>query len=110
MIILLGFPKSGTTSFHKMFLKLGYNSYHWTKDKKYIGTMIHTNKVNKNKLLNDFGDNDVITQMDVCIDEHNSYWPQLTDYERLYYENPNAVFILNTRNPKGLLSSFKRWG
>ena len=108
MIILLGFPKSGTTSFHELFRNLGFNSYHWKKQNNYIGTMIYKNKNNNKPLLNDFIENDVITQMDVCIDYINAYWPQIIDYKRLYNENPDSIFILNKRDPEKLLSSFKR--
>lgn len=110
MIILLGFPKSGTCSFQKLFIELGYNSYHWTREGEYIGTMIHKNKQMNKLLLNDFINTDVITQMDVCIDKNNAYWPQISDYEQLYNENPNAIFILNKRDPTKLLLSFKMWG
>jgi hypothetical protein len=109
MIILIGLPKSGTSSFQKLFSDLCYNSYHWKKEDKYIGTMIYENKKKNKPLLNDFLDTDVITQMDVCIDKNNAYWPQIVDYKQLYYENQNAIFILNKRNPKTLLSSFKKW-
>jgi hypothetical protein len=109
MIILLGFPKSGTSSFQKLFINLGYNSYHWTKVDKYIGTMIYKNKKMNKPLLNDFLDTDVITQMDVCIDEKNAYWPQITDFAQLYNENPDSIFILNKRDPMKLLLSFKKW-
>ena len=67
MIILLGFPKSGTSSFHYLFKTLGYKSYHWKKNNKYIGIMIKKNKLNNKPLLNDFSENDVINQIDVCI-------------------------------------------
>ena len=109
MIILIGFPKSGTTSFHKLFLELGYKSYHHVKEKSFIGTMIKNNKNNNKPLLNDFLETDVITQLDVCVDKVNAYWPQITDYERLYNENPESIFILNKRDPEKLLYSFKRW-
>jgi hypothetical protein len=109
MIILLGFPKSGSTSFQKLFTDLGYNSYHHNKNNKYIGTIIKNNKINNKPLLSNFNKNDVITQMDVCIDKNNAYWPQLIDYKQLYYENIDSIFILNKRNPQNLLSSFKRW-
>jgi len=36
MIILLGFPKSGTASFQKLFIELGYKSYHWPTEYEYI--------------------------------------------------------------------------
>jgi hypothetical protein len=109
MIILIGLPKSGTTSFHKLFLKLGYNSYHWKKNKRYIGILIKRNKNNNKPLLNDFKNTDVITQMDICISYNKAYWPQITDFEQLYYENPEAIFILNKRKPENLLLSFKKW-
>ena len=44
MIILLGMPKSGTSSFQELFTILGYNSYHWEKEGEYIGKMIENNK------------------------------------------------------------------
>lgn len=111
MIILLGFPKSGTSSFQKLFTDLGYKSYHHIKNRKYIGTLIKNNKYKyKNKpLLSDFNKNDCITQMDVCIDENNAYWSQIIDYKQIYSENSESIFILNKRNPIKLLSSFSRW-
>jgi hypothetical protein len=109
MIVLLGFPKSGTTSFQVLFKTLGYKSYHWRKGNQFIGTMIHNNKKSNKPLLHDFLETDVITQMDVCTNENNAYWPQLTDYKQLYYENKNTIFILNKRDPVKILNSFKSW-
>jgi len=109
MIILLGLPKSGTSSFQSLFSKLNYKSYHWVKDKKYIGTMIKINKLLKKPLLSDFKKNDVITQMDICINKKHCYWPQITDFKQIYNENQNAIFILNKRDPEKVLKSFKKW-
>lgn len=109
MIIIVGFPKSGTSSFQKLFVDLGYNSYHWKKEEQYIGIMIKNNKANNKPLLNDFLDTDVITEMNICEDENNAYWPQIIDYEQLYNENSDSIFILNKRDPEKILSSFKRW-
>jgi hypothetical protein len=109
MILLIGLPKSGTTSFQYLFKSLGYKSYHWKKDNKFIGMMIRANMVNKKPLLCDFSNHDAITQMDVCVSKENSYWPQIENYKQLYEENPDSIFILNKRDPKNLLSSFKRW-
>ena len=36
MIILVGFPKSGTSSFQKLITELGYNSYHFSRVKMNI--------------------------------------------------------------------------
>jgi hypothetical protein len=109
MIILLGFPKSGTTSFQKLFTMLGYTSYHQIKGDKFIALMIRENKKMNKPLLSDFLKTDVITQMDVCYDTSQSYWPQIVDYKQIYDENSDAIFILNKRNPQKLLESFKHW-
>lgn len=109
MILLVGLPKSGTSSFQKLFLDLGYKSYHWKRGEDLIGMMMKNNKINNKPLLCDFLDTDVITEMNVCIDKDRAYWPQIIDYERLYNENPNSIFILNKRDPEKVLSSFKRW-
>ena len=107
MIILLGFPKSGTTSFHELFKKLGFKSYHWVKRNRYIGIIIRNNKLNSLPLLNGFKANECITQMDVCISPERCYWPNITDFKQIYFENKDSVFILNKRNPEKLLQSMK---
>ena len=109
MIILIGLPKSGTTSFNELFTRLGYRTYHWKKGHEYIGTMVRQNKERNRPLLEGFGKDDCITQMDVCISKEHCYWPQIVDYEQLYRENPDAIFILNKRDPDKVLSSFKKW-
>ena len=40
------------------------------------------------------------TQMDVCVGKDNCYWPQIVDYKQIINENPDAIFILNKRNPE----------
>lgn len=109
MIVLLGLPKSGTSSFQSLFTQLGYNSYHQLIKDKYIGDLIKKNKMTNIPLLSHFKKDDCITQLDVCISKTHCYWPQIIDYEQLYRENPDAIFILNKRNPEHLLTSFKRW-
>jgi hypothetical protein len=112
MIILLGFPKSGTTSFHTLFKKLGYKSYHqhFESKKVFIAKLIKDNKRKKKPLLGFIKNkNACLTQLDVCHSHKRSYWPQLVDYEQLYNENKESIFILNKRNPEDLLDSFKKW-
>ena len=109
MIILVGFPKSGTSSFQTLFIKLGYKSAHWKYNKNYIGNIIKYNKYNNKPLLSGLKSLDCITQMDICISNKDSYWPQLLDYKQLYYENKNSIFILNKRSPEKILLSMKRW-
>lgn len=109
MIILIGLPKSGTTSFQALFEKLNYKSYHQKIGKTFIGMIIKHNKLRRIPLLTGFNKSWCITQMDVCNSINECYWPQITDYQQLYYENPDAVFILNKRDPHEILKSFKKW-
>lgn len=109
MILIVGLPKSGTTSFTKLFSNAGYNTVHWKISQGYIGKIIQQNKINNKPLLTGLTKFDCITQMDVCIDHDHAYWPQVSDYKDLYYQNPDAIFILNKRDPSKVLSSFKRW-
>jgi hypothetical protein len=123
-IILLGFPKSGTSSFQKLFCMLGYKSIHWNIDTKYMGTkymgtkymgtqyigaIIEKNKKNKLPLLASLEQYDCITQLDVCISPELCYWAQLVDYKQLYEENKDCIFILNKRDPADIVNSFSRW-
>lgn len=115
MIILLGFPKSGTTSFTWLFSRLGLKSYHWVfrSDSDFIGNWIRKMKHQKKKLLSfipkEFQDSCAVTQMDICMNDKDAYWPQLVDFEQLYKEYPNAIFILNMRDTKDILGSMKKW-
>jgi hypothetical protein len=108
MILLIGFPKSGTSSFQVLFKNCGYKTFHWKYNDNYIGTIIKNNKQNKRLLLYGLEHVDCITQMDVCMSANDCYWPQIIDYKQLYCENKNAMFILNKREPNDLLRSFKK--
>ena len=111
MIILLGLPKSGTTSFTMLLndLKICNKVYHWRKDKEYIGKIINDNKLKNKPLLDGFTKNDCITQFDVCLSKELNFWPQIHDFKQLYYENPDSIFILNKRDPNKIFKSFKKW-
>lgn len=111
MIILLGFPKSGTRSFTSLFENLGtcQNVYHWKKNDVHVGKIINDNKKEKKPLLDGFEENDCLTQLDVCSSEDLNFWPQITDFKKLYSENPTAIFILNKREPEKVFTSFQKW-
>ena len=113
MIVLLGFPKSGTVSFNKLFLDLGYKSYHWKYNDIFIADIIKKNiKENKNILSfipKSEYEISALTQIEVCMNKSKFYWPQITDFKKIYRENRNAIFILNKRSPDKLIESLKRW-
>ncbi len=111
MTILLGFPKSGTTSFHNLFKSIGIESYHQNYRRAIIACEIYKNYRRQKPLfcfikrLN----NTAITQLDICHSNTKNLWPQITLYEEIYTQYKDSIFILNTRNPENILSSFKRW-
>jgi hypothetical protein len=118
MILLLGFNKSGTTSFQYLFKKLGYESHHFFftihGEESFLVSDLMRYTYNHNIPLLSFipqhlHDNIAITQMDACFSNENNFWPQITHYQQLHRENPNALFILNRRDPQNLLQSFKNW-
>jgi len=118
MILLLGFNKSGTTSFQYLFKKLGYESHHFFLtlngiESYLISDLMRDNQKNNLPLLNFIPEhlqkNTCLTQMDACFSNENNFWPQITHYQQLYRENPNALFILNKRDSQNLLQSFKNW-
>jgi hypothetical protein len=120
MIILLGFIKTGSSSFQHLFNKLGLNTIQWyippynNKNIKttntFIGHIIKQNKANDLPLLTGLTNYGGITQIDVCLSEELNYWPQVKDYEQLYNENKDAIFILNYRQPEKILNSILKWG
>jgi len=110
MIILLGLPKSGTTSFQKLFSNLGYKSiHHMYENNKFVGSKMKWNLLNNRPLLKSFENYDCITQMDVCLSHIHCFWPQITHYKQIYEENPDSIFILNKRNIDKIVLSFQKW-
>jgi hypothetical protein len=112
MIILLGFSKSGTSSFYSLFKKLGFNVYHRSYPynenlHEVFGMIIKNNKANKKPLLYGIAEDACLTELNICASPTHAYWPQFVDYKQLYYENPGSLFILNKRNTRNLLVSFK---
>lgn len=111
MIILLGFSKTGTSSFFHLFKTLGFNAYHrGYNDGSNIGVfamIIKKNKIEKKPLLEGIPKDACMTELNICASSTYSYWPQIIDYKQLYYENPDCLFILNKRDPRNLLTSFK---
>jgi len=111
LIILLGFPKSGTTSLGLFFKHLGYNVIgHTTKTNRFVGMKIKDNYINGRVLLDGIVDpqqKNILTQLDCCYSNDIVSWPQIELYEHIYNQNKNALFILNKRNPNSILKSFK---
>lgn len=117
LVLLLGFPKSGTSSFNDLFKSLKFKTYHQIFDHTHdIGAMIQSNYNQNKRLLCFLDDKKHENYSHVCItqmDSHHKllgFFPQNTHLSQIYDENPDAIFILNVRDPLELLNSMRNWG
>ena len=98
-VFVIGLPKTGTTSLHEFFKCGGRSSAHWKCiGKRRCGECIEYNVRRGRPPLQDCGDFDVYTQIDVDADRnHSCYFPQVDALATLYRHYPGATYILNTR-------------
>jgi Sulfotransferase domain len=128
-IIVVGQPKSGTSSVTSFFTKQdrktkfrachfacaipvdanGYGTYNNKTVGRYMGVCMAEAKQKKLPLIKTCGDYDMIGQMDFSKPTH-CHLPQVTMLQELHEEHPDATFILNLRNVHHWSSSVTRWG
>lgn len=109
--IVIGFPKSGTTTIHVASKRSGLKSAHQIVGAGVrCGQLIYRRYLNGEDPLADFGGFDILSQMDICRHRSN-FWPNLDIPLLLTIRkyHPNCVFILNLREPSAIVSSITRW-
>jgi hypothetical protein len=110
--MVIGFPKSGTTTIHRACRRSGLRSAHWKIPAGYCGQLIYESFEAGRDPLEKLLEYDVVSQADVCLPGVANYWPNL-DFEvlsaiRRYH--PTCVFVLNRREPRKIVNSISRWG
>jgi hypothetical protein len=110
--MVIGFPKSGTTTIHRACRKSNLHSAHWKTPAGFCGKLIYESYSAGGDPFEKLAEYDVIAQADVCKPPKINYWPQL-DFDllatvRRYH--PQCVFILNRRNPQKIVESMGRHG
>jgi hypothetical protein len=117
-VMVIGFPKSGTSSMHEAFRRAGMSSAHWKVREGFCGQLIYRDHRDGKNPLQTLGRFRCIAQADVCRPgrEHDGeslyFWPQL-DFEVLDAMrrfNPELRFILNRRDVGSLIRSISGWG
>lgn len=111
--LIIGFPKSGTSTIQTTFEKAGLKAVHWRVGDVYVGQKIYESHFAGRNPLEHFLDYDAITQTDVCLPGAGlNYWPQLdlAVLAAIRRHNPDCVFILNRREPKAVARSIANWG
>lgn len=96
-IFCIGLNKTGTTSLHKAFEILGYNSVHYSSKEGNIQNII-TNNYKDNALLLKG-----LEHYDVILDWNDESILDL--YKVFDQQYPNSKFILNTRDLDGWINS-----
>ena len=101
MIIVIGLPKSGTTSFNYLFQQLGYNTIHSHNENHSIivGELIELAYKNNKPLLyyvEEKGIN-VISELSYSM-PNKKYWPQFNYINDIIDNYEDIIYILNRRD------------
>ena len=112
-LMVIGFPKSGTTSITTALEASGLKAVHWRMPSgQFVGSLIYKavhEGLDPFEYLKAF---DAVTQADVCLPAHKmSLWPNL-DFAVLSAvrrAHPTCLFVLNTRRPEAVCDSIARW-
>lgn len=109
-IIVVGLPKTGTTSITRYFQCGGIERVsHWRcKDMEYCGPMIQDNVRAGRAPLYGTGKFDVYGQLDIEVHDR-CYFPQIEALEEIHKAHPNTTFIHNSRNVTDWVKSVRGW-
>jgi len=109
-IVVVGLPKTGTSTVHAFFRKSGYNSSHWRCHELKCGLCMKAAVERGNPPLKACGQGSiqVFAQMDFeqigqCAIPQISYLPEL------YADSPKATWILTKRNLTRWAKSLRHW-
>jgi hypothetical protein len=112
--VVIGFPKSGTTTLQTAIQRSGLRSVHWRrKGGEPIGKLIYDGWFEDGDPFARLPGVDVITQMDICVPKEKlNYWPNLDIALLLAIRerHPDCLMILNARDPAKIADSILRWG
>ena len=112
-LFVVGFPKSGTTTLTMALEASGMNPVHWgDADGRFVGQVIYDNVLAGRDPFATLDSYDAVTQADVCLPAHNiNFWPNLdfSILSAIRAAHPDCLFLLNHRDPRGLIRSIDRW-
>mmetsp|Transcript_36229 Transcript_36229/g.66553 ORF Transcript_36229/g.66553 Transcript_36229/m.66553 type:complete len:279 (+) Transcript_36229:180-1016(+) len=110
-VVVLGMPKTGTSTIASFFRGAGYNTSHWVCGKKgYCGKCMPDAVSLGHPPLTSCGEYDVWAQMDLTLpDKGLCHMPQVQYLQDIHDEAPMATFIMNTRNVTRWIKSMRGW-
>jgi hypothetical protein len=112
-LMVIGFPKSGTTSLTEALTASGFRSAHWrTHAGRFVGLLIYQaiyRGFEPFALLKRY---DAITQADVCLPALRlNHWPNL-DFavlSAIRRAHPTCLLLLNYRRPEAIADGIMKW-
>lgn len=102
-VFFLGFNKTATTAFHKLFESSGYTSYHHLIKGKNLVQVMQGNLKNDKPILHNISG--ATAYSDISYYKKNQCVEGNQWYKEFYQEYPDAFFILQTRNMDDWLES-----
>lgn len=112
-LMVIGFPKSGTTSITAALELAGVRCAHWRYDaNNFVGELIYRSLLAGDDPFASLGEFEAITQADACVPALNvNVWPNL-DFSALIAirrAHPTCHFLLNYRRPEAICESIEKW-
>ncbi len=112
-LMVIGFPKSGTTSITAALEASGFRPVHWTDDKnRHVGALIYHATLHGLDPFAHLAGYDAVTQADACLPAKGvNYWPNL-DFailRAIRRSHPSCLFVLNYRRPEAICDSIMKW-
>lgn len=112
-LMVIGFPKSGTTSLTRALEASGLKPAHWrAANGKFVGFQIYAaiyRGLDPFALLDGY---DAVTQADVCLPSMRlNLWPNL-DFavlSAIRRAHPECLLLLNYRRPEAIADSIGKW-
>lgn len=106
-VFFIGFNKCGTTSFHRLFQKSGLKSAHWEiPNKRFLAPFMLANWQFGRPVMFGLDEFSVFSDMNyissTCYIESNFL------FDVIHRENPEGIFVLNTRSLERWISSRER--
>jgi hypothetical protein len=112
-LMVIGFPKSGTTTITRALEASGLKAAHWLDQSgRHVGALIYDALHNGLDPFANLSGYDAVTQADVCLPDYNiNYWPNLdfSVLRAIRRAHPRCLFVLNYRRPEAIADSIARW-
>ncbi|MBR0652370.1 sulfotransferase family protein [Roseomonas terrae] len=110
--VVIGFPKSGTSTIQEALTRSGLTAAHWRWNDRPIGQLVYEGLFAEGDPFARLHGLDAVTQMDVCQPHLKlNYWPNL-DFvvlEAIRARHPRCLMVLNRREPAAIADSIGRW-